>query len=375
MIVPARRGLLLGLALLCLPLPAAVAQDQAVRQTIDSMLGDHAKYDAVIAALQKAVKDHDAAAVAALVSYPITVTIDGESRAFATPKDFIANYDWIMPAKIAATIVSQKYGDLFVNAQGISFGQGEVWINGICKDNACKEFDAKVETIQSAPLATGPDCDPETDLRLASPLGRDLPAPQLMTIAPGTDRLHFLKVSDTCPADGADCAMRAFVTPGDAVVVTHAHGAYSCAIYTGQGPHFPETAGWLPTAALQAPAADPTAPAWPGDWKAAGDRETKLSVAAGGALKVAVTSTFGGSAGADDPDGATPGFSATAKPDGQALAFSLDTDTKKVGAFDADPASETLCRAKFWRLGPYLVASDNGCGMPGTGSGVYRQAR
>ncbi len=29
------------------------------------------------------------------------------------------------------------------------FGNGQVWLNGICEDDACNEFDVRIITIQS----------------------------------------------------------------------------------------------------------------------------------------------------------------------------------------------------------------------------------
>lgn len=137
-------GLMLGLSI-------ASAQDKAINQTIDTVLGDHEKYEAVVLALQKSVKAHDPASVAALVNYPIGVTDGGKKKTIKTPKDFIASYDALVTPQIAAVVVNQKYADLLVNQQGVAFGAGQVWINGICKDNACKDFDVKVVTIQSGP--------------------------------------------------------------------------------------------------------------------------------------------------------------------------------------------------------------------------------
>lgn len=129
-------------------LAPALAQTPDVNQTIDTVLGDHAKYQAVIAALQAGVKNKDAAAVSALVSYPITVKIHGKKTRIKTAADFARNYDAIITPAIAAVIENQNYDDLLVNAQGIMFGKGEVWINGICKDTACSQSDVKVVTIQ-----------------------------------------------------------------------------------------------------------------------------------------------------------------------------------------------------------------------------------
>lgn len=123
---------------LVLGLSPALAQDTDMDKRIDTVLGDHTKYVTVISALQKAVKAPDPAAVASLVSYPIKVTLGGKAKSYKTKKAFIASYKQIMTPAIANAVVNQKYADLIVNSQGVGFGSGQVWINGICKDTACK---------------------------------------------------------------------------------------------------------------------------------------------------------------------------------------------------------------------------------------------
>lgn len=125
--------------------------DKATDDAIDSNLGDHTRYRVVIDRFQKAVTNKDAEAVAALVHYPFGATIDGKTVVVKDAAGFVAHYDKIVTAPIADVIVKQKYADLFVNYKGVMFGSGEAWINGICKDNACKAFDVKVVTIQSGP--------------------------------------------------------------------------------------------------------------------------------------------------------------------------------------------------------------------------------
>ncbi len=139
--------ILLGVGLL-LTVPA-VAQETAIDQRIDDTLGDHTKYQAVITALQKAVAANDAAGVAALVRYPIGVKIKGRETVIKSAKSFIQHYDAIMTPEIVKAVTDQRYEDLFVNYQGIMFGDGEVWVNGICRDTECKAFDVKVITIQA----------------------------------------------------------------------------------------------------------------------------------------------------------------------------------------------------------------------------------
>lgn len=125
------------------------AQDRTTDQAIRDALGDPAPYRSLIEALQAAVKAHDAAGVARLVSYPITVTIDGKKTVIANAQAFVAKYDAIITPAIARAVENQSYADLFVNWQGIMFGSGEVWINGICHDKACKTFDPRIVTIQA----------------------------------------------------------------------------------------------------------------------------------------------------------------------------------------------------------------------------------
>lgn len=129
---------------------AAPDGDSATNKAIDETLGDHTKYQAVIVAFQKAVADGDKQAVAALVDYPIGVTIDGKPKTIKDAQAFVADCDRFMTPAIVKVITEQKYEDLFVNDKGVMFGSGEAWINGICRDDACEDFDVKVVTLQPA---------------------------------------------------------------------------------------------------------------------------------------------------------------------------------------------------------------------------------
>jgi roadblock/LC7 domain-containing protein len=130
------------------PAPATADDPTAVNQSIDDLLGDHSRYQAVIQQFQKAVADKDAAAVASLVDYPFTATIDGKRVKLANADAFVQQYDKIVTPAIANAITQQKYSQLMVNYKGVMFGSGEAWINGICKDKACQKFDVRVVAIQ-----------------------------------------------------------------------------------------------------------------------------------------------------------------------------------------------------------------------------------
>ena len=127
---------------------ATSAADQAVNDSIDSNLGDHTRYRAVIQDLQAAVAADDAAKVASLVRYPISVDIGGKNTTLKSEQDFVARYRELMTPDIRKAIVGTKYSDLFVNYKGVMFGSGQAWINGLCKDKQCKEVDVRVVTLQ-----------------------------------------------------------------------------------------------------------------------------------------------------------------------------------------------------------------------------------
>ncbi|WP_156087574.1 hypothetical protein [Lysobacter sp. Root667] len=136
--------------------PAAPASDEGsaqVNQSIEEVLGDPAIYEPAIRAFQKAVAARDAAAVARMVDYPFSATADGKPTKIKDAAAFVAAYDKIVTPAIAKVVSEQKYAELAVSGKGVMFGNGEAWINGICKDNECKAVDVRVVAIQSTEAA------------------------------------------------------------------------------------------------------------------------------------------------------------------------------------------------------------------------------
>jgi hypothetical protein len=131
------------------PAPSpAQAGSTDINKSIDMMIGDHVKVQRLLTDLQQAVASHNAAAVAALVHYPIKVNPGKHPFTIKTPKEFIKDYDRIITPDIAAAIYKQKYDGLFVNSQGVMIGDGEIWVTGFCLDKNCKNSDIKIGTIQ-----------------------------------------------------------------------------------------------------------------------------------------------------------------------------------------------------------------------------------
>lgn len=130
---------------------ADTLSEDEVNNIIDKVLGDHATYRTVFDDLQAAVAAEDAAAVANLVRFPIGVSIDGHDRVIKNAQEFVKNYQRFMTPEIVEAIKATSYTAVMVNAQGVMLGNGEVWISGICKDDACEAVDVKVVTVQSGP--------------------------------------------------------------------------------------------------------------------------------------------------------------------------------------------------------------------------------
>jgi len=117
-------------------------------KSIDLSVGNHVKVQTLLTDLQRSVSQHNAAAVAALVHYPIKVNPGKHPITIKNPKEFIKDYDRIITPDIAAAIYKQKYDGLFVNSQGVMIGDGEIWVTGFCLDKNCKNSDIKIGTIQ-----------------------------------------------------------------------------------------------------------------------------------------------------------------------------------------------------------------------------------
>jgi hypothetical protein len=136
-------------AALMLASPAAAQTVADVNDTIDDLLGDHTKFEEAFHAVQAAVAGGDAESFAAWVAYPIGVNIDGEDVVVETPEALVELYDQFMTEEITAAVTGQRYEDVLVNYGGVMFGDGQVWINGVCVDDECSDFDVRVVTIQS----------------------------------------------------------------------------------------------------------------------------------------------------------------------------------------------------------------------------------
>ena len=126
------------------PAPTS-AGTRDVRQRIDQVLGDSAQYETVFNAFQKAVNGGDRAAVVEEVRFPLNIA---NGARITGPGEFQRNYERILTPAVRKAIAAQKFDDVMVNQQGVMIGDGQVWLNGTCLDQACSRTEVKVVTIQ-----------------------------------------------------------------------------------------------------------------------------------------------------------------------------------------------------------------------------------
>ncbi len=192
----------------------------------------------------------------------------------------------------------------------------------------------------------------------------DNPAVDAARVASADKRVAFVKnASDdkACPADTAACRRKAFLVPGNAVLVSGRAGGFVCATFVDAKGI--ETDGWLPAAAVsvEPPGAAPTPQDWSGTW-VRDEATIKIKPGAGHGLAIAGDATFG----AHDPDRVKRGgvnigaIAARTVATGDHLAFAMGDDDKTLPVTAGDAYA---CKVWMRRVGAYLLVDDNNnCG-------------
>ena len=134
--------------LLLLPSAAFAGTVEDVDKSISDLLGDPAAFHGAFVAIQQAVEDDDPDALAEWVQFPINVRIGDAVQTLKNADDFDAAYPDVFTPEIKSAITDQRYEDLHVTYQGAMFGDGQLWISGICKSDACNDVDVRIITIQ-----------------------------------------------------------------------------------------------------------------------------------------------------------------------------------------------------------------------------------
>jgi hypothetical protein len=200
-------------------------------------------------------------------------------------------------------------------------------------------------------------------------------AVSLARIGKSSPRVNFIKVfQDGCPNTSKACQDRAYLVPGDEVVIVGSRDEFVCAGYAS--PKGQVRKGWLPRAALL-PVQEPPAIQkrdWVGSWQSGPEQTIVLEPSPDqGKLKINGSATWG----ALDPERAKRGafnigeLDAEAPVRGEYLSFGMGEN----GTLPFDEADGAGCRIQMRRLGPYLLAKDNDrCGGNNvTFTGIYRR--
>jgi hypothetical protein len=125
-------------AAMFLAAPAFAQTMDEVNQRIDDILGPHEIYATAIERIQKALADRDVVAIGGYVAYGEPIMVNGVEVTLADEADLEANFDDLFNETVVSAVTGQDYAKLFVSSDGIMFGNGELWITGICDDDACE---------------------------------------------------------------------------------------------------------------------------------------------------------------------------------------------------------------------------------------------
>jgi hypothetical protein len=190
-------------------------------------------------------------------------------------------------------------------------------------------------------------------------------------VATGNPRVYFLKNAaddPACPASAAACQKKAYLTPGNLVLIgktfsSKASAAYACVVYeSAQAKKVQWTNGWLPAASLVPVTPAPAPSDWTGDWVHASGNVT-IGNGAKGTLVIHGEAFYAAAMNVH-----TGVIDATATPAHGLLEFADDGST----AFDSKDAE---CLVRMQRVDAVLVVEDNGgCGgAMVTFTGFYRR--
>lgn len=135
----------LALVLVAWPVVRAAAADEPATQELSS-----AEASDFLRRLQSAVTSHNAAAIAAVTQFPLTVNGKPGPK---TPDEFTQQFDAIFTAKVRGAILTQSPATLFANWHGMMIGRGEVWFSALCDEDGaaggCKNRRIRIVSINN----------------------------------------------------------------------------------------------------------------------------------------------------------------------------------------------------------------------------------
>ena len=118
----------------------------------------------------------------------------------------------------------------------------------------------------------------------ADPVGCEQNKVALARVVATEARVNFIaggsERKPACPSAESGCRLKAYLVPGDEVLVDTADGPYVCTFFKSQGGT--ETRGWLPRAAVQIAPSEPAPQRqWDGKWQRDRDAQDPHQIQSG----------------------------------------------------------------------------------------------
>jgi hypothetical protein len=136
-------------ATLLIASPVLAQTADEIDKKIDDLLGSHEIYATAIQTIQKALADGDIRSIGGYIPYGEPIKINGEDVVIADETDLENRFAEVFNEKVVNAVTGQQYETLFVNQDGIMFGDGEMWLRGECLDDACTDVFVDIAAINN----------------------------------------------------------------------------------------------------------------------------------------------------------------------------------------------------------------------------------
>ena len=124
---------------LCFSPALARAGEEDVTAQIEEMHGDAAGFNDAFEAITSAMAESNAQTLAAFAEYPLLVHNGDNTYNVKSPDEFVDNIDDYVTDETQQIIANQNYDQLFVNGDGVMFGDGALWMARACDNADCSE--------------------------------------------------------------------------------------------------------------------------------------------------------------------------------------------------------------------------------------------
>lgn len=129
--------------------PALAQTADEVNAQIDAVLGPHAIYQTAVETIQKALTEGNIDGVAGYIPFGEPIKLNGTDVVIVDEADLNERFETLFNDKVINAVTGQDYGTLFVNQDGIMFGDGELWLTGVCLDDTCADVFVNISAINN----------------------------------------------------------------------------------------------------------------------------------------------------------------------------------------------------------------------------------